>query len=846
MAFRFAIVVFVVFHCISLLVSGQTAENNKSFSEMILTKQDSTALAKLPVLIMNDNLKKISLPFSHDNSGLPYFRDLFEQVSNECGQYSGIAFNFTYELDYRREVSAKVPENQYPTHFTYNFNNGGYGWYGVSYFHSFEIVRTNGHPNTVDYGGSDTAGGQSRWLSGYESYYNGMFNRIDSIYQIRCNTPEGIETLKHWLFDHLTGEETGGIACFYSAAPWNTTILPAGTLEGGKHVIKYFQGIAGHSSTITGWNDSIRYDYNGDGIYTNDIDINNDGMVDVKDWEIGGLLFTDSYIGGVNWADSGFCYMMYKTLADNVNEGGIWNHAVHVVKVKEDYVPLMTMKIKLQHNSRNKIKVVTGVSEDINSQFPAQILGYPIFNFQGGSQYMQGGTTFPANRTIEFGLDITPLLGYVESGKPAKFFLQIIEDDPDNIGAGEIVAFSVMDYTQGNPEETIYPQNNIPIADNTVTSLGITTTVSFNQPDISGSSIPVAITGEPYGYQFDVSGGTPPFRWDILHHYDRSGFNGDFPSVQQEQLTPTNNESGYAVKTLDFAFPFYGKEYDTLYIHTDGFIMFDDQDFPWPYLYDRQLMLKKTCVVAPLLCNLLNIVPENGDGIWYEGDENSATFRWKTTLAISPYTTDIEFFARLFPSGKIEFFFDDSFIQPHLRSTGISNGDGINYYLSDIQANSKNDNDIRFIPAEFPGELTLSKSGFLSGTPLKNYYGDDIEIMVTDYENITSRKTFKFYSWHLGTGDEVVEDKSLQCFPNPFSCITRISFVMDEPERISLIIRDIEGGKVAEPADGQFSAGRHEIVWDGRNGKGEKQPNGVYFVILKKGDKILTQKIILL
>lgn len=699
----------------------------------------------------------------------------------------------------------------------------------------------------VDYGGSDNAGGESRWLSGYDKYFNGMFNRIDSVYQIRCNTPKGIETLKHWLFDHLAGEETGGIACFYSATPWNTTTLPAGTPEAGKYVIKNFQGKAGHSSTITGWNDSIRYDYNNDGLYTNDIDINNDGVVDMKDWEIGGLLFTDSYLGGVNWADSGFCYMMYKTLADNVGEGGIWNHAVHVVKVKEDYEPYLTMKIKLRHNSRNKIKVVTGVSGDVNSQEPEYTMGFPIFNFQGGGQFMQGGTANIENKTIEFGLDITPLLGYVKSGKPAKFFLQVIEDDPANAGTGEVVAFSVMDYSGDNPEEIAYPQYNIPLEDNSVTTLGVTATINFNQPVIPGNFIPVAVTDEPYSYQFEVSGGTPPYKWDIVHHYEQTSINGDFPQSQEEMLIPTNNESGYAVKALDFSFPFYGNTFDTLFIHTDGFIMFDDQDLPWPYLYDQQLMLKKARTIAPLLCNYLDIVPENGDGIWYEGDENSATFRWKTTLIISPYTVDIEFATKLYPSGRIEFFFKDNpSVAPHSWSSGISEGDGINYSLSAISGNSKSNYDLRFGPSEFPKELTMSKSGLLSGTPLKNYYGTDIEVMVTDYENITARKTVKFYSWHLGTDEESLQSYSLTCFPNPFSEGTTISFVLEHQGRISLLIKDAEGRQIAGLAGGIFAAGKHSIVWDGKNNKGEKQPNGVYFVILKNENFIRTQKVILL
>jgi hypothetical protein len=41
--------------------------------------------------------------------------------------------------------------------------------------------------------------------------------------------------------------------------------------------------------TYIGYDDSIRFDYNNDGRFTNDIDINGDRVVDMRDWEIGGL-----------------------------------------------------------------------------------------------------------------------------------------------------------------------------------------------------------------------------------------------------------------------------------------------------------------------------------------------------------------------------------------------------------------------------------------------------------------------------------------------------------------------------------------------------------------------------
>jgi hypothetical protein len=65
--------------------------------------------------------------------------------------------------------------------------------------------------------------------------------------------------------------------------------LPAGTPEAGKKVIISYSN-SSHAMTIVGYNDSIRWDYNNDGQYTNHLDINGDGVVDLRDWEIGGLI----------------------------------------------------------------------------------------------------------------------------------------------------------------------------------------------------------------------------------------------------------------------------------------------------------------------------------------------------------------------------------------------------------------------------------------------------------------------------------------------------------------------------------------------------------------------------
>ena len=850
--FIFIIKIFIICSMQILHAQNNTRSFNTSISSQLdkpaesFSPSDSPALVNLPVLKIPPSLLKATLPDHLDNSGQPYFRDLFVQVNNECGQFTSIAFNFTYEINYRRNTPANIPENQYPTHFTYNFMNGGYGWHGVSYFHSYEIVKTNGHPNVADYGGIAT-GGPSRWLSGYDKYYNGMFNKLENVYQIDVSTAEGLTTLKYWLYNHAENADAGGIASFYSSSPWNTTTFPPGSPEAGKHVITEFIGIAGHASTITGWNDSIRYDYNNDGQFTNHIDINGDGIVDMRDWEIGGLLFMDSYIGGLTWADSAYCYMMYKTLADQPQQGGIWNNAVHVVKVKENYIPQLTYKVAIKHTSRNKLKVQAGVSANPEDELPDYILGFPIFDFQGGNQFMQGGNTSDTNKTIEFGLDVTPLLGEIQSNEYSKFFLQVIEDDPSNAGTGEIVSFSLMDYTD-NPAEYHYPQSNIPIIQDATTTIGLVANINFDQLIFNTEQLPPATVGEPFAYQLEASAGTPPYTWNMIRHYDTEYLNAGFPEINENKLNPSDTIRGIAEQKIDFSFPFYGQLFDTLYIHTEGFIMFDEQTYPWPYLYDQNLMIKKTKIIAPLL-NRLNVIDStNGDGIWYEGNENYAALRWQVTVT-KPDVSTSNFAVILYPSGNIEFYFGENEIIPkQYWSSGISLSDGLNFYYTQFENNIYENGDmIKFIPEIFPDELFLDEDGLFQGAPENYYNGIGLEFVVTDYNNIPVRKTLPFYSWYAGTNEaDVGNIRLLQIFPNPATDNITIEFNLADDSFVTIDIVDQTGKIIAEPAKKRFMPGTHHIHWNALISGNQLLKNGIYYCTVKTDTYHETEKFVII
>ncbi|MCD4773749.1 MAG: T9SS type A sorting domain-containing protein [Bacteroidales bacterium] len=729
-----------------------------------MSQKDSAylcSLPKLPVPAFYKGNKAPLLPYKLDNSTQPYFRPAYNQAGYSCGQAALVGYNFTYEINRVRELPGNVPENQYPTHFTWNFWNAGNMYGGVSYFTSMEILKGAGNPTVSEYGGM-SYGGEKRWMNGYDNYYNAMQNRITTAYSLKIDTPEGIEYLKHYIHDHLDSSNVGGLASFYANQP-GLHILPEGTPEEGKHVV-VFWNYSTHALTIVGWNDSICWDYNSDGQYTNDIDINNDGVVNVKDWEIGGFKFVNSYGGVPNWADEGFCYMMYKTVADEYGQGGIWNNTVNTLKVKESCSPQLTMKITLKHTRRKAVKVMAGFSTDTTATEPEQIFDFPIYNYQGGNNYMQGGTS-EEDKTIEFGLDISHFLSYLEPGDHIKFFLIINEYDPEYWGHGDYINFSIIDYING-VNEIPCSQSNIPIPHNGTVTVSIVHQVNHDEVNIDNVNLPPAPAGGPYNCQLNASGGTTPYFWRINHDYTETDYTGNFPTVNTNHLYPSNNNNGTVEQAIDFSFPFYGQEFETITIHTDGFLKFDDDIYIWPYFQSNELLFKKTACIAPYMTDL-RIYPAQGDGIWYEGDESGAIFYWKTSINELPTETNLNFAVKLFPSGDIKFYYGEMQTNGEIEwYGGTSKGNSLDYQFFEISGNDTiNENSvIDFSSPFYPNEMTLSENGIFSGTPLQAYNGIDIKFKATDNNNIFTNKILQFSANGIimdpsivSGGDEIIE-----------------------------------------------------------------------------------------
>ncbi len=91
----------------------------------------------------------------------------------------------------------------------------------------------------------------------------------------------------------------------------------------------------------------------------------------------------------------------------------------------------------------------------------------------------------------------------------------------------------------------------------------------------------------------------------------------------------------------------------------------------------------------------------------------------------------------------------------------------------------------------------------------------------------------------------------LDAWPNPFNPRTDLRFSLSADAAGSLDVFDISGRHLRTLAEGNFSAGQHQFVWDGRDGDGRALASGVYFARLAAftedgGSLAATRKLVLL
>lgn len=757
-----------------------------------LISADDAVLNGLNRLTLKAGYATRPLPSKKDNSRVIYFSGIYNQGVWNCNQASSIWTMFTYEINYLRNLNSSLPENQYSPMAIYNLLNYGNGSNGVSYFDSWNLIKSNGIPGNPDF----TAYSQNSqiWMTGYDKYYRGMKNRVDEVFAIDVGNPEGLLTLKHWINDHLDGSQIGGLANFQIGS--DGMVIPQipldkGLEEEGQFILIKYGPWVGHAMTFAGWNDSVRYDVNGDGRYTNNIDINGDGVVNMKDWEIGAMLVVNSW--GEGWGNAGKVWVMYRLLAEKTIDGGIWNNVAMVVKPKKVYNPLLTVKARIRYNQRNRIKIQVGVSSDVNAHAPDRVMDFPCFNFQGDVLPMQGFSEVDSD-LIEIGLDITPLMNYVPANGQAKIFLDVIQKSTDAIGSGRVESFSVMDYTNGI-NEFVNTDGMVPIVRNAVTRLSVPVNTTVNRPVILNEELPDAEVGMEYRAQIEADGTTAPYRYT----------NPANQFVETPVASTINFAGGSEVFTvpgitarvmdLPFYFPFYGTTYNQITVLADGGIVMGQNLVTYPYPIDSCLRFYQNIGVFPFFVGKLHYYNANNK-VTFEASAAEAVIRWNATIdpkGLQP----VEFAAKLLPDGKIWFYYGNVNISPDISwISGVSEGNNLDYYLM-----NHNNSGLKLNTAfslellDWPSWLSLGSNGDLHGTPVKSGTYT-LPLKVTDWTGISNNKELMIKVIG-GSGLANVELQSgIRVFPNPATDVIWFQGYADHPGSMNLTLYDLIGNQI--------------------------------------------------
>jgi hypothetical protein len=86
----------------------------------------------------------------------------------------------------------------------------------------------------------------------------------------------------------------------------------------------------------------------------------------------------------------------------------------------------------------------------------------------------------------------------------------------------------------------------------------------------------------------------------------------------------------------------------------------------------------------------------------------------------------------------------------------------------------------------------------------------------------------------------------LKIYPDPSHGATTLAYTLPQTLPVTIKAYDVGGKLVRELVSETQSPGRHQIVWDGRDGRGEALSPGIYFLTVQAGDATLMQRVVLI
>ena len=85
-----------------------------------------------------------------------------------------------------------------------------------------------------------------------------------------------------------------------------------------------------------------------------------------------------------------------------------------------------------------------------------------------------------------------------------------------------------------------------------------------------------------------------------------------------------------------------------------------------------------------------------------------------------------------------------------------------------------------------------------------------------------------------------------QNYPNPFNPFTSIQFELPEEAYTQIAIYDLLGREMIKLVNDRFSAGYHEVTWNGKDSFGRTIPSGMYLYRMETNSFTNTKKLVFL
>ncbi len=265
----------------------------------------------------------------------------------------------------------------------------------------------------------------------------------------------------------------------------------------------------------------------------------------------------------------------------------------------------------------------------------------------------------------------------------------------------------------------------------------VTILVKYGPPVITTESLPPGLLDYTYGpIQLEAAEGQPELTWVVLpagQYYENDLGSSQFTEVGVAQGWHTDDASW--AYTLPFAFPFFGVEYTSLFVCSNGFVDFASNEAEWQNSDSGLISAKR---IAAMWDDLRT--DGSGEDIFIDASvPGEVTFRWKAETYSGAYPCN--FSITLYQDGRIRCHYGSG--NTGLTPTiGISSGDGVHYLLSTYNNASSltNANSLEFtMPLTLPDGMSLSPSGVLSGIPTES--GDfSPTFRVTDSLNRSDQK----------------------------------------------------------------------------------------------------------